>query len=105
MPICNFVLGDIALARKEYRTAATYFTREIETYHRYRQSPKGLPVSASTTSYALTMSHRRLAVLFSTKLVNKGLAQRHLHAYLSLERDPEKKNRIMEEMKRYWVVQ
>jgi tetratricopeptide (TPR) repeat protein len=105
MPIANFVLGDIALTEGEYRTAATHFTREIETCHRYRQSPMGLPVSAGTTTYALAMSHRRLAVLFSTKLINKGLAQRHLHAYLRLEQNPQKRKKIMREMKRHWVVQ
>lgn len=104
LPMCNYVLGEIALEMKDYKEARYRFENEIAITERLQGSPGTLPTSVSSLNYALSMSHAQLAMLFSTKFVDQKLAQRHYHAYLNLEQDPKRKEEMTARMQKFWVI-
>jgi tetratricopeptide (TPR) repeat protein len=104
LPICNYVLGEIALQENDFNKALAYFRRETELFALRMSAGRNVPVSESATHFAAARAYLQLAVLYSTKFIDVNYAQANLHAYLRLEEDPAKRNSAIEELKKYWVM-
>jgi len=104
LPICNYVLGEIAMEDDSARNACRYYEQEIDLFEKFRMRPPGLPMSPDVLRYAAAMSHRQLMMLYSTRFADQAKAQEHFHRYLSLETDPARRRQSIEQMKHYWVV-
>jgi tetratricopeptide (TPR) repeat protein len=104
LPICNYVLGEIAMEDDSAQNARRYYEQEIAIFEKLRLRPLGLPMSSDVLRYAAAMSHRQLMLLHSTRFADQAKAQEHFHQYLSLETDPARRQETIDLMKRYWVV-
>ncbi len=104
LPICNYVLGEIALRENQVRKAHDHFRQEVNSFALYSGGEKRVPVSASAMRFAAAKSHLELAILYSTKLVDAKQAQANFHAYLRLEPDKQRRDAAIAEMKKYWVL-
>lgn len=105
LPICNLVLGMIDMDAKKYSDAIAHFEKELAVDSQFRKLPAKYPISDSRIAMSESIAHYDLSLLYSTKSVNPQKAQLHFHAYLSMESNPEKRNRAITEMARYWVMQ
>jgi tetratricopeptide (TPR) repeat protein len=104
LPICNYVLGEIALQQNRYDEALEFFRREVRTYSSLAEGKQNVPVSTNATRFAASNSYLQLAILYSTRFVDGKYAQANLHAYLRLEPDEQKRTDAIAEMKKYWVM-
>lgn len=106
LPMCNYVLGEIAAEQNQLDQAVSRYQQEVETFARVTGGqPTNLPAEMSSMAYAASMSHLRLALLHSSTFINRARAQEHLHAYLRLEPDQAKRDEAIKQMQKYWVMQ
>lgn len=103
LPICNYVLGEIALDKKEYKKALYRLNQEVRNISKLG-SGQNLPTGRANINFALAMTHLQLAGMYSTQFVDRKKAQAHFHAYLQLEKDPKRRAQSMKKMKKYWVM-
>jgi len=104
LPICNYVLGEIALQQGRYEAALEHFRREVNSFSMFSGGRQSVPVSRSAMNFAASKSHLELAILYSTRFIDAKHAQANFHAYLRLEPDPQRRDAAIAEMKKYWVV-
>jgi tetratricopeptide (TPR) repeat protein len=103
LPICNYMLGEIALDKKDYATARDHMELEIAL------SEKGygggdLPARIESIEYALSLTHLDLMGLYSSAFPDRVRAQKHLDAYLTFEHNPKKREEAINQMKRSWAA-
>jgi tetratricopeptide (TPR) repeat protein len=104
LPICNYILGEIAAQNDQYDSAVVFFEAEISSFKSNLGGKHGLPASMSAMRYAAVKCHRSLALIYSTRYPSQEKAQQHFHAYLGMETDPAERNSAIEEMKKFWVM-
>jgi tetratricopeptide (TPR) repeat protein len=104
LPICNYILGEIAVQAGEHENALRYFEAEISSFEN-TSAKKGIPASVSAVRYAVTRCHRSLAFMYSASFPNTEKAQLHFHAYLRMETNAEERNAVTAEMKKFWIMQ
>ncbi|MDD5675449.1 MAG: tetratricopeptide repeat protein [Chitinivibrionales bacterium] len=105
LPVSNFILGEISTDEKDFTNARMFYERElyIDTTNMVRL--RQLPISESSIGYSVGMSHLRLAMLFSTRFIDRDRAQSNLYAYLRMEPDSANRANAIAELKKYWVMQ
>jgi tetratricopeptide (TPR) repeat protein len=101
---CNLALGLAEIDVKAYSSAREHFEREIALDQSYSKRSQQYPTSAGNVRYAEALAHSNLALLYSTQFPDQQKAQMHFHAYLQIEQDPQKREDLTQQMKKYWVM-
>ena len=104
LPVCNYVLGEIALDKGENRKALQLFMREVEIFDRLIRKPLGLPMAKTTLRYAAATSCLRAAVLFAERFDDVSNARKAFASYVRLETDYERRRKAIARMKRFGVI-
>jgi len=105
LPMCNYVLGEIALDKKDYARARYRFYQEIVVFNTIQKNPKKLPANRGSLLYALKMANQQLVGLYSSHYPDKEKAQVHLQNYLKLEPDPKARAAMIERIGKVWKIQ
>jgi tetratricopeptide (TPR) repeat protein len=104
LPICNYVLGEIAVQSKHYEAAIGYYRNEVAIFARNQSDKSPVPVSGQAMRFAAAKSYYQLAILYSTAYQNPQAAQANFSAYLDLESDDNARKTAMAQMRKYWVL-
>lgn len=105
LPICNYVLGEIYLDKKDYNQALTFYTDEVNTFRRITQKQFDLPIARKNMQYATATAYLRMATIFATKIKHMKNAQLAYLSYLALETDMNRKKRTIPKMQSYGLTQ
>ncbi|MBD3392147.1 MAG: tetratricopeptide repeat protein, partial [Chitinivibrionales bacterium] len=62
LPICNYVLGEIALQQGQYEKALNHFRTEVNYFAMHSSGKQSVPVSGSAMRFAASKSHLELAI-------------------------------------------
>lgn len=104
LPVCNYVLGEIALDNGESRKALRFFMREVEVFDHLLRKPLGLPMPKTTLRYAAATSCLRAAVLFAERFDEVDNARKAFASYVRLETDYARRKKAIERMKRLGII-
>jgi len=104
LPICNYVLGEIALDKKDFPEAMRRFRTELSLAAAGYGRRQDMPASRESIEYALQMTHLEIAGLFSAVYPDRDSAQAHINAYLGSETDPVRRKEAMDKIRKFWVV-
>jgi tetratricopeptide (TPR) repeat protein len=102
LPICFYVLGEIALDTKENDLARRLFEKELQNTADIAAVQRRLPIRRASIVFARTMAHLQLSLIYSRDFPNKKSAQKHFNTYLKLETNNKRKTMAMKTMKKYW---
>jgi tetratricopeptide (TPR) repeat protein len=105
LPICNYVLGEIALETKDYSEALRRFSLELTlSASNYGAGASNIPASRASIEYALRMTHLELAGMYSSRFPNRDSAQQHFNAYYASEPDPNARQEALGKIQKFWVI-
>lgn len=102
LPICNLILGFIAMDGKDSIGAIRNFESELRADSLAFMKSK-YPLQQSNIRFAASGAHRNLLTLYSTRVPDRPKAEYHLREYLALESAPEKREAAEKEMKKFWA--
>ncbi|MBD3319536.1 MAG: tetratricopeptide repeat protein [Chitinivibrionales bacterium] len=101
LPICNYVLGEIYLDKKEYKRALAYFINEVQTYQKLTRRKFSLPIAKKNLQYAAATAYLRMTEIFAEKIKNRQNAAAAFASYLALENNIQRKSKSLQRMKKY----
>lgn len=102
LPMCHLVLGLIEMDEKDSLAAIGDFEKELRADGlSLKKNP--YPLQLNNISYAASIAHRNLFMLYSTSVPDRSKAEEHLRQYLALEPEQGKREMAEKEMKRFWA--